>query len=148
MRNSEAASNEFFSSKSFWKPLLLLVFFSNFYLHKAEAQKLTFCENVNEKGIPEKANTVFTIPAEGGSLQVLATLRRPIEANNALMDIFFIDPQTKKEIFENTIRLKTELYWSWFKSEVTFYRAGEYVVYVYDERDKMLCAGKVKIEIN
>jgi len=111
------------------------------------SQKLTFCESVdNTTGQPKSASTSFLMPAQGGTLDMLVTLPSGINTNFITYDIFQLD-EDKKENFENSIKQKVEPDYTWLKKEITFPKAGIYNVYVYDDKDKLLCAGRVTIRI-
>ncbi len=109
------------------------------------AQKLTFCESVDVGGKYTGASDVFTVSSAGGYFQLLVNLADKVASKHVLFDVYWVDPTTKKELFENSIRVPVDPTWIWFKKEVTFYKAGDYVVYVYNDQDLLISAGKVKI---
>lgn len=115
---------------------------------RVSGQDLIFCEGVN-KMVGEAVNpsSYFTIKPNGGVINLLIKLPTALSSRYVLIDIYHIDRETKKELFDNSIHYNTEPSWLWFSKEITFYKNGEYVVYVYDERDQLLCAGKVRIAI-
>jgi len=63
----------------------------------------------------------------------------------ATYDIFKVD-EDNKEIFESTIRQPLKPAFTWFSQRVTFHKTGTYHVYVYDDRDRLLCVGIIAIK--
>ncbi len=120
--------------------VLLCFNFSN-----SSAQKLTFCESVDMGGKVSGASDVFTVGTSGGYFQLLVNMPKEVSSRHVLFDVYWIEPSTQKEVFENSIRVPVDPKWTWFKKEVTFYKAGDYVVYVYNDQDQLISAGKVKI---
>lgn len=123
----------------------LLVSIFCFFVLNTTAQKLTFCENVDVSGKVTGASDVFTIGNSGGYFQLLVNMPGEISSRFALFDVYWVDPATNKEVFENSIRVPVDPTWTWFKKEVTFYKAGAYTVYVYNDQDHLISSGKVKI---
>ncbi|TAH41561.1 MAG: hypothetical protein EYC69_07965 [Bacteroidetes bacterium] len=123
---------------------ILLLFF--LYLTPTlSAQKLSFCENVDVNGKITGASEVFTIGNSGGYFQLMVRMPGQVNSRFVLFDVYWVNPTTQKETFENSIRVPVDPTWTWFKKEVTFYKEGDYVVYVYDDQDHLISAGKVKI---
>jgi hypothetical protein len=129
------------------KWLLIFTFLLYLWVPRASAQKLIFCENVDISGKVSGASDVFTIGNTGGYFQLLVNMPGVIGSRHVLFDVYRIDPGTQQEIFENSIRVPVDPGWTWFKKEVTFYKKGDYVVYVYNDKDQLISAGKVKILI-
>jgi len=125
--------------------LLLFILILNIPSHSF-AQKLIFCERVDVNGNPENVSDTFNIGTKGGFLQLLLKSEKGIDSHNAVIDVYHID-ENKKEIFESTIRVTVEPDFTWFKKEITFHQSGNYHVYVYDEKDKLLGVGKVTINL-
>jgi hypothetical protein len=123
----------------------LLAFILVIGIKTSTSQKLTFCENVDPAGVVTGASEVFTIGTSGGYFQLLVNMPGEIASRHVLFDVYWIDPTSEKELFENSIRVPVDPTWTWFKKEVTFYKAGDYVVYVYNDQDQLISAGKVKI---
>ena len=69
-----------------------------------------------------------------------------INSSSITYDIFRLN-ETKAEIFESTIRQDVSPEYTWFSKEITFHIAGNYNVYVYDDKEKLLCVGRVTIKI-
>lgn len=110
------------------------------------SQQLTFCESVDAKGNPASPSKSFVIPANGGFLEALVNLPKQVESNYVTYDIFQVNDE-KKEIFESTIKQNVQREFTWFSKKITFHKTGAYNVYVYDEKDRLLCVGRVMIKI-
>jgi len=123
----------------------LLFCFFLFWTQNLSAQKVTFCENVDPNGKVTGASEVFTIGNSGGYFQLMVRMPEQVNSRFALFDVYWVNPITQKETFENSIRVPVDPTWTWFKKEVTFYKGGDYVVYVYNDQDHLVSAGKVKI---
>jgi hypothetical protein len=122
---------------------LLILFVSSVSL----AQRVYFCEGVNDDGSPINDASEFTISSSGGYLYVLTKLYSRCNTKEAIIDIFKVGNDSK-ESFVNTIYVDTETSWTWFWKKVTFYNSGKYNVYVYDEDEKLLASGTVRINFN
>lgn len=109
------------------------------------SQRVVFCEKVNSLGKPENASSVFTISGKGGYFKVLVNLKNKVESKKVVFDIYKIDGEKKS--LDNTIKMEVNPSLTWFYKEITFFKEGEYHVYVYDEKDKLLGVGKVHIKI-
>ena len=110
------------------------------------AQRVYFCEGVDDDGYPKNDATEFTIGSSGGYLYVLTKLDRRCDTKEVIIDIFKVG-YDGKENFVNTVYLDTERSWTWFWKKVTFYNSGKYNVYVYDEDEKYLASGTVRISL-
>jgi len=122
--------------------LLLLLILFPFTLY---SQQVVFCESVDRMGVPVKASKDFTIGSGGGFVKILVKLKKEIGSENVVFDIYKVNDN--KEVFNNTIRMATQPALTWFYKEITFFYSGEYRVYVYDERDKLLGVGEVRINL-
>jgi hypothetical protein len=109
------------------------------------SQQMTFCESVDKNGNAVNPSSYFTVSKDGGFMQVLVKLNGKLESTQVVFDIYHVEEKTGKDNFENSIRLKTQAEWTWFSKEVTFYKNGDYKIYVYDQKDRLLSVGKVKI---
>ncbi|MCX6291967.1 MAG: hypothetical protein NT126_09425 [Bacteroidetes bacterium] len=112
----------------------------------SHSQKITFCEHVDSSGNPKNSSTTFIIRSNGGYLEVLVTLPRDVNSSFVTYDLYTVTGD-KKEIFENTIRQNVRSDFTWFSKKINFPKAGYYHVYVYDDRDHLLCAGRVLVKI-
>jgi hypothetical protein len=108
------------------------------------AQKVSFCERVGRDGNPVNEASSFAVGKQGGFFKVLLTLNRPVESGKVIYDIYHLDNE-KKEILDNSIRMDVNPTLTWFYKEITFHKPGSYVIYIYDEKDKLLGVGKVDI---
>ena len=105
---------------------------------------MVFCESVSEKGEAIDPSNFFVIGDKGGFFKILIRLDRPVGSTAVTFDVFQMNEEGK-EVFDNTIRMKTTPELTWFYKEVTFYREGKYNVYAYDEKNRLLGAGMVEI---
>ena len=110
------------------------------------SQQLSFCESVDSKGNPESESKSFVIPANGGFLEALVTLPKQVGSSSVTYDIFQVSDE-KEEIFESTIKQSVQHEFTWFSKKITFHKTGAYNVYVYDEKDRLLCVGRVNIKL-
>jgi hypothetical protein len=110
----------------------------------AFGQQMIFCESVDANGKPSGTSTAFSISAQGSYLNVLVKLNAPLPLTKVLYDIYRLD-SLGKEKFESTTVLPVETGWTWFNKGFTFYHPGAYVVYVYDESEKLIVTGKLRL---
>jgi hypothetical protein len=122
--------------------LKLLLFLLMFPL-AVNSQRVVFCEKVDNVGNPSSVSDRFTISKSGGYIKILVRGNQKLESKFVVFDIYSI--KDKKEVFESSIRMETNPVNTWFYKELTFYKEGDFIVYVYDERDQMLGAGKVTL---
>jgi hypothetical protein len=108
------------------------------------SQEVIFCEQVDKFGNPKNAATEFTITSEGGFFKILVKLKKEVNASNIIFDVYKL--KDTKEVFDNSLKMEVKPGVTWFYKEITFFKEGTYVVYVYDERDKLLGVGKVLIK--
>ena len=125
---------------------VFLFFILLFISLSSRSQQITFCESVDSKGNPVHASQSFAIPADGGFLEVLVSLPTQVNATQVTYDLFQVNEENK-EIFESTIKQDVKPVFSWFSKKITFRHSGAYNVYVYDEKDRLLCTGRVYIRI-
>lgn len=111
------------------------------------AQSVLFCEDVSAEGKPVHASSYFIIGNNGGSLMMLIQLSDVINSHSLKIDVFKMNEDTKKEIYHSSIQANPKPHYTWFKKEINFHEAGEYIVYVYDETDKLIGVGKVRIVV-
>jgi hypothetical protein len=109
------------------------------------AQEVIFCESVERSGMPVKESKEFSIGNNGGFVKILVKLKKEIGSENVVFDIYKIKDSV--EVFNNTIRMSTQPALTWFYKEITFFKEGDYRVYVYDDSDKLLGVGEVKINL-
>ena len=117
-----------------------------FTTHLSYSQKLSFCESIDSStGTPRKTSTTFTISSGGGFLHVLVTMPNGINSSSITYDIFRLN-ENKLETFESTIHQDVYPEYTWFSKQITFHTAGNYNVYVYDDKEHLLCVGRVTIK--
>lgn len=126
------------------KIILHTIFFFLFPL-SLFSQRVVFCEKVNSLGKPENESSIFNIGSNGGYFKVLVTLKNKVESKKVVFDIYKIDGE--KKTLDNTVKMEVNPALTWFYKEITFFKEGEYHVYVYDEKDKLLGIGKVQVRI-
>lgn len=124
------------------KLLALLILLLPFQL---SSQEMFFCEAVDKSGNAKNAGKEFTIGSGGGFIKILLKLNKEVGSNNVIYDVYKVD--NGKEFYNNTIRMDINPALTWFYKEITFFKGGEYRVYIYDERDKLIGLGEVKINI-
>ena len=106
-------------------------------------QDVTFCEKVDNSGKGTNISNRFKISRKGGTIKMLVHCGKKIESNEVVFDIYSL--KDGKEKFESTIRMTTNPVNFWFYKELTFYKEGDFVVYVYDNRDQVIGVGKVTL---
>lgn len=122
------------------KTITLFLLLFSFY---AKSQDVIFCERVDPSGKAVNESRFFKISPKGGFFDVLVKLSRPVQSQEVVFDIYH--KSNGKEDFINSVRMKINPFATWFYKEITFYLKGEYVIYVFDEKDKLLGTGSVKI---
>ena len=108
------------------------------------SQSLIFCQKVAENGTPQKPSHIFTISKKGGFFDFLVLLPAAVNSTEVKYDIFAVD-EKGNETFDETVSQSVQKQWIWFSKEFTFYKAGDYTVYVYSNDDRLLCTGMVKV---
>jgi len=126
------------------KKIILVVFAVASWNMPAYSQQILFCESVDANGKPSGTSTAFSISAQGSFLNVLVKLNGPLSYNRVLYDVYMLDT-LGKEKFESSNELPVEPGWTWFNKGFTFYQAGQYVIYVYDESEKLIVTGKLRL---
>ena len=123
---------------------IILVFALASLSSTALGQQMIFCESVDANGKPSGTSTAFSISAQGSYLNVLVKLNTPLPLTKVLYDIYKLD-SLGKEKFESSSVLPVETGWTWFNKGFTFYQPGAYVIYVYDESEKLIVTGKLRL---
>ena len=118
---------------------LLIIPFKNY------SQQIIFCESVDRTGSAIHASKEFTISGAGGFIKILVKLKKEISSESVVFDVYKINE--KKEIFNNTLRMEVKPALTWFYKEITFFKGGDYRIYVYDDKDKLLSIGEVRINL-
>lgn len=109
------------------------------------SQQIIFCESVDQSGNPKDASKEFTIGEDGGFIKILIKTNKEIGSNSIIFDVYKVNDG--KELFNNTVRMDIQPVVTWFYKEITFFKSGIYRVYVYDEKDKLIGLGDVKINL-
>lgn len=125
------------------KKLIAIAFLALAFLavsEKSNAQSIYFCEGVTSDGYATGESSVFNIGRDGGYLNVLVRLPYEVACRSVRFEIY------RNGDYDNTIYLDTEKNWVWFYKEITFYKTGNFSVYVYDCFDYLLTSGSVKIQ--
>jgi len=110
-----------------------------------KAQSLTFCKSVDKTGKSLGSSQEFTISKDGGKVTFLfqfSPSTTPM-VSEISYDMYVLDKG--KEVFNSTMQQAVNANQKWLSKEVTFYQAGTYRVYVYDEKDQLLTKGTVTI---
>ena len=122
--------------------ILILLFILPFRL---SAQKMIFCEKVRNDGTEVNPASIFYIDPKGGFFNVLVKLDQGLTSDVVVFDLYLINDKTGKETFNSSIRLAVQPGNNWFYKEITFFKKGNYHVYVYDGFDRLLSVGKVDV---
>jgi len=110
----------------------------------ARGQQLYFCESVDSAGRASAVSNTFSLDPRGSFLNVLVRMPAPVETEHVLFDLYRLDT-AGRERYESTSRLSVTPGWTWFNKGFTFFRPGDYVLYVYDEREKLIITGRLKL---
>jgi hypothetical protein len=130
--------------KLFLAIFLVAVIFA--YSNASDAQVLYFCEGVDDDGYPITESDVFRISADGSYLYFLVRLPYAVDCGSISYQIYEAYGDGS-ESYSNTIYQDVEYDWVWFWKKVTFYDAGYYNVYVYDNcRDYLLTSNTIRIK--
>ncbi|KAA0210007.1 MAG: hypothetical protein UZ04_CHB001000231 [Chlorobi bacterium OLB4] len=127
------------------KILIALVFIlaaSTVVTAVSSAQSLYFCEGVDSDGYPINESSTFNISRDGGYLYVLTRLPYRVDCRSVSIVIY------RNNEYDNTIYVDTERDWVWFWKQITFYKSGDYDIYVYDCNDYLLTSGYLRINYN
>ncbi|MBS1516228.1 MAG: hypothetical protein JSS63_14425 [Bacteroidetes bacterium] len=125
--------------------IVLLVISASVVSQAVNAQSLYFCEDVSKDGYPIGESTVFTIPSGGGYLKMLVRLPYTLDVYSVRYEVYKVDSYGN-ETYDNTIYQDTEKSWVWFWKQITFYKSGNYNVYVYDSNNYLLASSSIKIK--
>jgi hypothetical protein len=133
--------NQFNPGNEMYKLLLILLLVST----SVKSQEVIFCERVDKFGNAWNRSQEFKVSEKGGFLKILVKLNKKVESKSVIFDIYKVTGE--KNVLENTIHMDVNPNLTWFYKEFTFYKEGSYEVYVYDEKDKLLGVGKMKIKL-
>ncbi|HYV93045.1 MAG TPA: hypothetical protein VE978_14740 [Chitinophagales bacterium] len=124
-----------------------LVFFIASLLMISEvsfSQSLIFCDRADVNGKAVNANTIFTVPKNGGPVTLLFTAAASAKPASVSFDVYRLD--NGKEVFISTIKQALNGSQNFVAKQMTFYDAGRYRVYVFDTQDKPLARSEVLIK--
>lgn len=109
----------------------------------SRAQTITFCKSVDNEGHAVNAAKEFALAKTGSGIVFLFQfgVSKP---SSVSYDLY----KTEKghEVFQSTIRQSITPGKNWASKEITLYDAGQYRVYVYDEKDKLLVKSEFTIK--
>ena len=118
---------------------LLLVKFST------AQYSLTFCENVNGDGKPQRPSNSFMISPNGSALKFLLKSDEGFKTDEMDFKIFYIN-ETGKEEEISKLPQKLENKWNYTWKEVVFFDSGNYRVKVYDSKGTYLTSANVNVK--
>ncbi len=107
------------------------------------AQDVIFCERVDKWGNAFNESDHFTIGEKGGFFQILFRQKESLNSTQATFDIYL--KEKDQENFVSSVKMKVNPDAIWFYKEVTFFKPGEYHIYIYNEKDRFLGVGKMTI---
>lgn len=105
------------------------------------AQSLSFCEKLDGAGNPVNVNSVFTVGKNGSPVVFYFV---PAQVINAAVSFDVYAVNEGKEVFRSTLKQAGNGAKPVSK-QMTFYDAGHYRIYVFDENDKQLAKGDLTI---
>lgn len=112
-------------------------------MQRSGAQTITFCKSVDNDGHAVNAAKEFVLAKTGSGIVFLFQfgVSKP---SSVSYDLY----KTEKgnEVFQSTIRQALTPGKTWASKEITLYDAGQYRVYVYDEKDKLLVKSEFTIK--
>lgn len=117
-----------------------ILFFAISLFDSTFSQSIYFCEGVDDDGDPVNESSTFTIPSSGGYLYALIKMPYEIGCKSVALEVY------RNSKYDNTITIDTKKDWTWFWKKITFYKAGDYTIDVYDCDDEWLVTGSVTIE--
>lgn len=109
-------------------------------------QQIQFAEKVDGNGRLINASKYYIINKHGGSLACKITLPNGLKTSKVRLDLFLVLPN-KKTVFENSILQEVRKEWNWLSTDIIFYKAGTYNIYLYDDKDLLLKATQLHITI-
>ena len=115
-----------------------------FFSLAATSQSLTFCEKVDASGNPVNPNTVFSVKQNGSPISFFYILPTGYNGASVNFDIYKIDEN--KEVFHSTMKQAVNPAQKSVSKQMTFYDAGKYRIYVFDEKDQQLAKSDLVIK--
>ncbi|MFI5134588.1 MAG: hypothetical protein ACHQD9_01925 [Chitinophagales bacterium] len=110
----------------------------------ASSQSLTFCERVDGSGAPINSNTVFSVNKNGSPVTFYFVLPAGYNSSSINFDVYRLNQE--KEVFHSTIKQPVSASQKSVSKQMTFYDAGTYRIYVFDDKDRQLAKGELTIK--
>lgn len=120
---------------------LTIVFF--FCISLAHSQTLSFCERVNADGSAVNSYSSYTIEKNGSPVTFLFTVPTNATTQNVNFDVYRV--MNGKEVYQSTVKQAASQK-NWITKQMTFYQEGQYVIYVFDEKDKNLAKATLTVK--
>lgn len=115
------------------------LFFCLSSTYHATAQRVYFCKSVSADGDPVGLNQFFYIPENGINISLLIKLPQPIDATSIELRFFKLD-SLNNETYVSSVPFDVEKTWTWFWKGVDFHEAARYKVYVFADKERLLCS--------
>ena len=131
--------------KNFFTLKTIAVSFFLFVATTSKAQSLYFCESVDKDGYALNESNSFVIGSNGGYFDFLVRMPYDLRSYYINYDIYEVKNDGTEQ-FSSTIRQDSQPDWQFFWKEVTFYDAGTYKIYVYDDNDYLITSATVKVK--
>jgi len=110
----------------------------------AFSQSLSFCEKIDAKGNPVNINTAFSVNKNGSPVSFIFALPAGYNGASVNFDIYRVDQE--KEVFHSTMKQAVNNSQKTVVKQMTFYDAGKYRIYVFDEKDQQLAKSDLIIK--
>lgn len=107
------------------------------------AQSLSFCQKLDASGNPANPSTEFTVGKNGGPVLFYFVPPQSFASASVNFDVYTL--QEGKEVFKVTLKQSASGSKAVAK-QMTFYDAGRYRIYVFDDKDKQLAKGELTIK--
>ena len=115
-----------------------------FFSVAAFSQALSFSEKLDGSGNPVDPGNVFTVNKNGSPISLYFTMPAGFTGTSVNFDIYRIDEG--KEVFHSTMKQAVSPSQKSVVKQMTFYDAGKFRVYVFDEKDKQLAKSDLTIK--
>jgi hypothetical protein len=127
------------------KFLSLTLLFALAFSSGINAQKLSFSEKINSNGDPLNAATTFAVGKNGGVVYIHFVLPANFNGAQVNFDVYRLEAGGK-EVFQSTMKQPVTAGKSTVSKQMTFYDAGQYRIYVFNEKDQQLGSGTLTIK--
>src|SRR5258706_12108233 len=108
------------------------------------SQQLTFCEKLDARGNPVNPGNTFTVNKNGSPISLCFVTPAGFTGTSVNFDIYRVDDG--KEVFHSTMKQPVNSSQKSVVKEMTFYDAGKFRVYVFDEKDQQLAKAELTIK--